>query len=118
MNPIIGLSLGRIVVGILFYFRPDLVAKAMGQDLQRQPELAFGSRLFGVRDVALGATTLLAKGTARRNLLVAGVVVDAADAAASALTAKEKGLKPAPAAAFAGVAMFAVVQGLMGLRQK
>ena len=72
MNPIIGLSLGRIVVGLLFFLRPDLAARMLGQDLDENPELALGARLFGSRDVALGAATLLAKGTARRNLVVAG----------------------------------------------
>ena len=45
MNPIIGLSLGRIVVGLLFFFRPDLAGRLMGQDVQETPELALGARL-------------------------------------------------------------------------
>lgn len=118
MNPIIGLSLGRIVVGLLFFLRPDLAARIMGQDLEQNPELALGARLFGSRDVALGAATLLAKGTARRNLVVAGIAVDAADAAAAAIGAKDKSLRSVPAAMLAGVALLAVGQGVVSLRKK
>jgi uncharacterized protein YjeT (DUF2065 family) len=118
MNPIIGLSLGRIVVGLLFFVRPDLAARLLGQDLQRNPELALGARFFGSRDVALGAATLLAKGTARRNLIVAGVAVDAADAGAAALGLQDKSVKPARAALLAGVALMAVGQGIVSLRHK
>lgn len=118
MNPIIGLSLGRIVVGLLFFLRPDLAARLMGQDLERNPELALGARLFGSRDVALGAATLLAKGTARRNLVVAGIAVDAADAGAAGLGLTDKSVKPVPAALLAGVALMAVGQGILSLRKK
>lgn len=118
MNPIIGLSFGRILVGLLFFLRPDLAGRLMGQNVTENPELALGARLFGSRDVALGAATLLAKGTARRNLVVAGIVVDAADAAAAGIGMKEKGLKPVPAALLAGVALMAVGQGVLSLGKK
>ena len=118
MNPIIGLSLGRIVVGLMFFLRPDLAARIMGQDLERNPELALGARLFGSRDVALGTATLLAKGTARRNLVVAGIAVDAADAGAAALGFQDKSVRPVPAALLAGVALMAVGQGIVALRKK
>lgn len=118
MNPIIGLSLGRIVVGLLFFLRPDLAGRLMGQDLKENPELALGARLFGSRDVALGAATLLAKGTARRNLIVAGIAVDAADAGAAGIGFTDKSVKPVPAALLAGVALMAVGQGVVALRKK
>jgi uncharacterized protein YjeT (DUF2065 family) len=118
MNPIIGLSIGRIVVGLLFFVRPDLAARLLGQDLQRNPELALGGRFFGSRDVALGAATLLAKGTARRNLVVAGIAVDAADAGAAGLGLSDKSVKPVPAVLVAGLALMAVGQGILSLRKK
>lgn len=118
MNPIIGLSIGRIVVGLLFFLRPDLAARLLGQDLQRNPELALGARFSGSREVALGAATLLAKGTARRNLVVAGIAVDAADAGAAGLGLSDKSVKPVPAALLAGVALMAVGQGIASLRKK
>lgn len=118
MNPIIGLSIGRIVIGLLFFLRPDLAARMLGQDLERNPDLALGARFFGSRDAALGAATLLAKGTARRNLVVAGMAVDAADAGAAVLGFKDKSVKPVPAAMLAGLALMAVGQGFVALRKK
>lgn len=118
MNPIIGLSIGRIVIGLLFFMRPDLAARMLGQDLERNPDLALGARFFGSRDAALGAATLLAKGTARRNLVVAGMAVDAADAGAAVLGFKDKSVKPVPAAMLAGLALMAVGQGFVALRKK
>jgi uncharacterized protein YjeT (DUF2065 family) len=118
MNPIIGLSLGRIVVGLLFFVRPDLAARILGQDLQRNPELALGARFSGSRDAALGAATLLAKGTARRNLVVAGIAVDAADAGAAVLGLRDKSVKPVPGAVLVGGALLAVGQGIVWLRRK
>jgi hypothetical protein len=90
----------------------------MGQNLEQNPELALGARLFGSRDVALGAATLLAKGTARRNLVIAGIAVDAADAGAAGLGFQDKSIKPVPAALLAGVALVAVGQGIVSLRKK
>jgi hypothetical protein len=115
MNPVVGLSIGRILVGIASFARPDLAHRALGL---RAPEeqVAFGFRLFGSREVALGAATLLAAGGPRRSLLVLGVGVDAADAAASVMAHREKSLDTVRAAAFTGVAVVAVLQGLAGLR--
>lgn len=118
MNSIIGLSLGRIVAGLLFFLRPDLAGRILGQDVAENPELALGARLFGSRDVALGAATLLAKGTARRNLVVAGIAVDAADAGAAAIGLRDKSLKPVTAALLAGAALLAVGQGIAALRHR
>ena len=116
MNPIIGLSLGRIVAGLLFFLYPTRASQIMGFD--PNPQLNLGARLFGSRDIALGAATLLAKGTARRNLIVAGIAVDAADAGAAALGLKDKSVKPVPAGLLAGVALIAVGQGVLSLRKK
>ena len=43
------------------------------------------ARLFGSREIVLGAATLLARGKTRRNLILAGVGVDAADTVAAVL---------------------------------
>ncbi|WP_372735688.1 hypothetical protein [Nocardioides sp.] len=118
MNPIVGLSLGRIIVGLVSLIRPDLVARLLGHDLATHPPLAVGTRLFASREVALGATTLLAKGPNRRNLVLAGVAVDAADAGTALLGIKEKSLPTLPAVVLTGVALGAVLQGFAGMRGK
>ena len=45
------------------------------------PQVPYVTRLFGSREIALGAATLLARGKAQRGLVLAGILVDAADAA-------------------------------------
>ncbi|MGZ5416688.1 MAG: hypothetical protein ACXWDI_05890 [Nocardioides sp.] len=45
--------------------------------------------MFGSREIALGAATLVATGTARRNLVAAGIAVDATNAFAVVLAARD-----------------------------
>lgn len=114
MNPVTGLSLGRIVVGIASLAKPDLVATQMGQ--------AAGAPLltqwFGSREIALGTLTLLARGSARRNLVLVGMAVDAADAGTAYTAVQTNGLDRKLGTALAAVAGGAVVSGLLGLRVK
>ena len=49
------------------------------------------TRLFGSREIVLGAATLLARGKTRRNLILAGIAVDAADAAAAVARRRGRG---------------------------
>jgi hypothetical protein len=80
MNPVTGLALGRIVIGIVAVASPDLTMKLFRLDVARNPQLPYMSRMFGSREIALGAITLVAKGSARRKLVALGVAVDGADA--------------------------------------
>lgn len=89
MNPVIGLSLGRIAVGAVAFARPDLAGRLLQLDTEQNPQLPYLSRLFGSREVVLGLVTLLARGRSRRNLVLAGIAVDAADAATGYLGIKE-----------------------------
>ena len=80
MNPVTGLALGRIAIGATALASPDLAGKLFRLDLGRNPQLPYMSRMFGSREIALGAITLLAKGSARRKLVALGIAVDGADA--------------------------------------
>ena len=73
MNPVTGLSLGRIVVGAISFAKPSVAAGMFGLDIENNPQGPYLARLFGSREIALGAATLLARGTTRRNLVVAGI---------------------------------------------
>jgi hypothetical protein len=117
MNPVVGLSLGRIIVGLVSFLRPGLARTALGLEAT-ESQLAFNFRLFGSREVALGAATMLATGNSRRSLLLLGAGVDAADAAATVMAHRDKSLDIVRTAAFSAVALGAVVQGLSGLRNK
>lgn len=113
MNPVTGLSLGRIAVGALSLAKPDLAASTMGA-----PASPMMTQWFGNREVAIGVATLLASGAARRNLVLVGVAVDAADAA-TAYAGLQSGKIPTQlGGALVGVAAVAAVSGLLGLRVK
>jgi hypothetical protein len=114
MNPVTGLSLGRIAVGIASLAKPDLVAQQMGQ----APGATLLTQWFGSREIALGALTLVASGGARRNLVLMGMAVDAADAATAYAGVEAKLLDRKLGTALMAVAGGAVVSGLLGLRVK
>ena len=80
MNPVTGLALGRIAIGIGALASPDLASKLFRLDGENNPQLGYMTRMFGSREIALGAATLIATGSARRKLVALGVFVDGADA--------------------------------------
>jgi len=115
MNPVTLLSLGLIAVGVASISKPDLVSKQMMGSAQEPPVL---TQWFGNREIALGVVTLLARGSGRGTLVLAGVAVDAADAG-TAYAAMQSGTLPKKRAAPAiAVAVGAVLSGLIGLRSK
>jgi hypothetical protein len=79
MKPVNGLALGRIAIGLTALAAPDVAARLFRLDAARNPQLPYMSRLFGSREIVLGAITLLAKGATRRKLVAVGMAVDAAD---------------------------------------
>jgi hypothetical protein len=83
------LALGRIAIGIALMATPSLTAFGyLGREASR-PSVRFLNRIFGGRDVALGAWLLLSRGNkeAYRQAVMAGMACDAWDAVA-ALTTK------------------------------
>lgn len=115
MDPVTGLSLGRMAIGVLTFAQPATVARVFGLDAA-DPHAAFLARLFASRDLALGALTLLATGSARRNLVLAGIAVDLADGAVGVMALRTKSVSPRTGALFAGGAFAAVLTGVGGLR--
>jgi hypothetical protein len=118
MNPVTGLSLGRIVVGAVALADPRLAGRLLSLDTAGNPQLPYVARLFGSREVALGAATLLARGSTRRNLVLLGTLVDAADAGTGYLGIQDGTVPKQAAAPFIAVATGAVLAGLLGLRTK
>jgi hypothetical protein len=109
MDPITGLAYGRIVIGALSFLSPKLTARLFLLDPGSNPQLPYMGRMFGSREIALGAITLASSGEARRRLVQLGVAVDGADAwngiasAASGAVPKKTGLL-LTAAAVGGIA--------------
>ena len=112
MNTVTGLSLGRIAVGIASLVKPEVVGPAMGQGTGAP----LMTQWFGSREIALGAVTLLATGSARRNLVLVGMAVDAADAATAYAAVEAEVLDRKLGMTLVGVAGGAVLSGLLGLR--
>ncbi|WP_435743701.1 hypothetical protein [Nocardioides sp. SYSU DS0663] len=118
MNPVTGLSLGRIAIGAASLYDPAATARQMMLDPAASPQLPYLTRLFGTREIALGAATLLASGKARRNLVLLGVLVDIADAATGYVATKDGSVPVKAGQGMTAVASGAVVAGLLGLRTK
>jgi hypothetical protein len=115
MNPVTLLSLGRIAVGAASIAKPELVAKQMFGQAEDPPVL---TQWFGNREIALGLVTLLARGGHRRTLVLAGIAVDAADAGTTYSAMNGGALPKRLATPAIGVAVGAVLAGLLGLRGK
>jgi len=116
VNPVTGLSLGRIAVGTVSFAKPGLAAGAFGLDIENNPQAPYLARLFGSREVALGVATLLARGATRRNLVLAGIGVDLADAATGVLGIQDKSVPVKTGAMLIVPAVLAVLSGFAGLR--
>ena len=118
MNPVTGLSLGRIVVGAVSFAKPSLAAGMFGLDVANNPQGPYLARLFGSREIALGAATLLARGSTRRNLVLAGIGVDLADALTGVLGIQDRSVPVRTGAMLAAPALGAVLSGFAGLRTR
>ena len=117
MDPVLGLSLGRIAIGVGSIASPTLTAKLFGLSPDDNPQMGFMTRMFGVREIALGSLTLLAKGRARRTMVLAGMAVDGADAATGAIALARKEVPLLAAGGLIAVALGAVGSGAVGLVQ-
>ncbi|MBF4163140.1 hypothetical protein [Nocardioides acrostichi] len=115
MNPVTGLSLGRIAVGAACIARPDLASTYLGVATSTNPQAGFVTRLFGTREIAIGAATLLASGKGRAGLVLIGVGVDAADAWTGFVAPAEQGLEKRAGTTMAAAGTGAAVMGLLGL---
>jgi hypothetical protein len=117
MNPVTGLSLGRILVGLLTFVRPALAGRLFGIDMPGNPQLPTMARLFAVREVALGVATLVAPAETRKQMVALGVAVDAADGVASVMGVREKSLPKLAGVMLVGTAIGAVYSGVDALRR-
>lgn len=117
MDPVTGLSLGRIALGAVSIVRPDLAAGTFRLDPAANRQLPYVLRLFGAREVALGALTLLTPRARRRSLLLAGIAVDAADVATAVQGLRGAQVGRQGAFGLVVPAAGAVLIGVLGLRR-
>jgi hypothetical protein len=111
------LGLARMAVGATAWLAPRQAARSFGLgEIAGEPAAALLSRLFGIRDLAVGGALLVAEDhPARRRALEIGVVCDVADAAA-ALIALRSGMNARAALLAGGVALAATAVGIALLR--
>lgn len=115
MNPITGLGVARILIGLVSLLSPALAGRLFLLDPARNPQMEYLSRLFGSREIALGAAALATSGATRKAVVATGVAVDAADAAASALAGRNGVIGKVPAALLTGLALSAVASGTVAV---
>jgi hypothetical protein len=92
------IAIGRIAVGAGAWLTPNLSGRLFGLDPEGNPQLPYVGRLFGARDVALGAGALRSTRKQKDAWLTAGLACDVADVAAGALAGARGQLPPAAAA--------------------
>jgi hypothetical protein len=111
------IAVGRIVVGSGAWLTPNLSGRLFGLDPEGNPQLPYVGRLFGARDVALGAGALRSSRKNKNAWLTAGLACDVADVAAGVLAgargqlpAASAALVSATAATFAGIGFWLLQQ--------
>lgn len=79
------IAIGRIAVGSGAWLTPNLSGRLFGLDPEGNPQLPYVGRLFGARDVVLGAGVLRSPRKHKDAWVTAGMACDVADAAAGVL---------------------------------
>jgi hypothetical protein len=85
----------RFAIGAGAWAFPRQTTKLFGLTLGGHPEAEFLGRLFGIRDIALGAGTLASSGDSQKLWWQLGIVCDLADAAAAIISIRDGGPKRA-----------------------
>lgn len=116
MDPVTGLAVGRIAVGTVSFLSPGLAGRLFLLDTGANPQLSYMSRLFGSREIALGALTLAASGDARTRLVQVGIAVDGADAVTGLASAVSGATSKKAGVLLTLVAAAAVVTGVQALQ--
>ncbi|WP_436699701.1 DUF4267 domain-containing protein [Nocardioides sp. BYT-33-1] len=115
IDPVTGLSLGRIAIGTGALVAPSTTARVLGLDPASNPQLDYLGRMFGAREIALGAVTLVSRGALRRNLTVVGIAVDGADLANGVIELGQRNVTKLASGMLIGAAAGAVGSGLLAL---
>jgi hypothetical protein len=110
-------AIGRIVVGASAYVTPNLSGRLFGLDPEGNPQLPYIGRLFGARDVVLGAGVLRSSKKQKDAWATAGLACDVADVGAGALAGLRGQLPPAAAALVTATAASFALAGFWLLQQ-
>lgn len=106
----------RVAIGAGTWAAPRLSGRLFGLDAVANPQLPYVGRLFGVRDVALGAGLSLSSGESRKLWLQLGLVCDAADAVAGLLAGRRGELPKVSTVLVTAPALLGIGLGIAGLQ--
>ena len=100
------IAAGRVAVGAGAYLAPNLSGRLFGLDPDGNPQASYLGRLFGARDVALGAGVIRSPRKQKDAWVAAGMACDVADVGAGALAGIRGTLPPSSAAMVTATAAF------------
>jgi hypothetical protein len=107
----------RANIGLGAWLAPRLAGRLFGLDAEANPQLPYVGRLFGVRDVALGAGVAASSGNARRLWLQIGMACDAADAVAGLIAGRNGEISKVSTVLVTAPALMGIGLGLAALSQ-
>jgi hypothetical protein len=111
------IAAGRVAVGAAAYLAPNLSGRLFGLDPDNNPQASYIGRLFGARDVALGAGVLRSPRKQKDAWVAAGMACDVADVGAGALAGIRGTLPPSAAAMVTATAAFFALTSAYLLQQ-
>jgi len=111
------IAAGRVGIGAAAWLAPNLSGRLFGLAPAGNPQASYLRRLFGARDVALGAGALRSPRKQKDGWVAAGMACDVADVAAGALAGVRGTLPPASAAMVTATAAFFAITSAWLLQQ-
>jgi hypothetical protein len=106
----------RTSVGAGAWIAPRVTGKLFGLDATANPQLPYVARLFGIRDVALGAGLQMSSGEDRRRWLQLGIACDVADATAGILAGRRGDLSKVSTVLVTLPALMGIALGVAALQ--
>ena len=105
------MAIGRLAIGAVALLFPALATRLFLLDPERNPQLSYMTRLFAIREIAVGAVTLSAPETARTSMVGLGMAVDGSDAIAGIAAARSGAVSKPTGIVLTGAALAAVAGG-------
>ncbi len=115
MDQVNSIAFGRIGIGVITCIAPTQAFKVAGFTAAAQAP--YLGRMFGVREIAMGAMTLAARPDQRRQATMIGIGVDTVDALGAVLGMRSGALGKPAGVGLTALALAAVGGGVAGLQQ-